>query len=403
MVRRNLTRSNLARAIRLAAAASALLVVAACGGGAAAGSGGQAPIRIGAIYTLSGPTASIGEVYRSAAELWVKENPTIAGRPVELVVRDDKGTTDGGTEAARSLVDQEEVDAVVGPSLSGPTTAVLPVLTRSKTFSVTMSSLPEAGDPAENPYTVQIEAQKRLEAPSTVAAAASAGAPDLGLLVVDNPLGQTTVDTITAALSGSPGSRVVGVEKFQTGATDVTAQVRKLVGAGATTLVIQAVGVPDYATALKAVQEIGFAGPILGNSALAQPALARSVPAELLGRARASGFTRSVLGGSLTPQVEAFRTKLHTQLGTNDLPFFLYLAATSYDSLGLVKAAAEGTGSTDGKEMVDHLVAKPVEGLRLTYRFSADNHLGLTAQDLAWGVAGTFRDGVVQGEPGPRS
>src|SRR5690349_4344232 len=101
MTRRSPIRPTRSRVLRLAAAAAALFTLAACGGGASSGGNSGEPFRIGAIYTLSGPTASIGEVYRSAAELWVKENPTIAGRPVELVVRDDKGTTDGGTEAAR--------------------------------------------------------------------------------------------------------------------------------------------------------------------------------------------------------------------------------------------------------------------------------------------------------------
>jgi branched-chain amino acid transport system substrate-binding protein len=392
-------RRGAVRAAITVLAGVSLLATAACGGADRSSASGDEPIRIGLIYTLSGPAASIGEVYRSAAEMWREKNPQIAGRPVELVIKDDEGTAEGGTEAARALVDAEEVDAVAGPFLSGPSSAVLPILTRAGTFSVALSSLPEAGDPQVSPYSVQIESQKRLEAPSTVAAAAAAGAGKLGLLVVDNPLGQTTVDSVSAEAEKAGSVTVVGVEKFQSGATDVSGQLRKLVDSGADALVIPAVGVPDYAVALRAVGELGFTGPIFGNSALAQPALAESVPAEILARARASGFTASVLAGSLTPEMEQFRTDLAAFMKTERLPFFLYLAATSYDALDIIKAGIEGAGSADAQAIVDHLVANGHGGMRLDYRFTADDHLGLRAEDLRWGVAGTFDNGVVAGDP----
>lgn len=394
------TGGNRRRSFAAVLAASAV-VVGAAGCGSSDSASNEEEFKIGVISTLSGPVASIGEVYKQAAEMWAEENPTIDGRKVTLIFKDDKGTTEGGVAAARSLVDREGVEAISGPFLSGVTSGVLPILTKSKVFSVNLSSLPDAANPTSSPYSVQIEFQKRLEAPSTVNAVAAAGSSKLGMLVVDNPLGQTTVDTIEATLeSSNPGNiEVVGVEKFASGATDVTAQLRKLKDAGADALVIQAVGVPDYAVALKAVNELGIPGPIFGNSALAQPALADSVPAEVLSRARASGFTASVLNGTMTPEIEDFRSRLLEFSEKSTLDFFVYLAANSYDSLGIIKGAAEGAGSTDAQEMVDELISNGYDGLRLTYNFSEDDHLGLTAEDVAWGVGGTFENGAVASDP----
>ncbi len=380
------------------AAAGTLVLLSACGG--EGGDSDDDPITIGFVATLSGPSASIGEVYRQAAELWLEDNPTIDGREVEIIFKDDEGTAEGGVAAVRSLVDREEADVVSGPFLSTSTSSVLPVLTQAEVFSVNMSSLPDAGNAETSPYSVQIEFQKRLEAPGTINAVAASGGTKLGMLVVDGPLGQTTVDTINAASEDGDGEvEIVGTETFQSGATDVTAQLRKLDAAGADALVIQAVGVPDYAVALKGVDELGMDAMVFGNSALAQPGLAESVPEELLSRTRASGFTESVLGGSLTSEIEDFRSRLVETSNQDQLGYFLYLAATSYDSLGIIKAGIEGAGSTDAPAIIDSLVEGGFDGLRTTYEFGADDHLGLTEEDVAWGIGGTFENGVVEGDP----
>lgn len=371
----------------------AMILLSACAG---SGKTDSDSIKVGAVLSLSGPLASIGEEYRAAMELWLDDNPTIDGREVELIFQDDGGTEAGGADAVRSLIDRDGVSAVVGPYLSGPTTAMLPILKDADVFGVVLSALPAAADPAESPTTVQIEFHKSQEAPSAIERIESLGTSKLGMLVVDSPLGQTAVDTVQAALEDSTGSiDLVGVEKFQAGATDVTAQVRKLVNAGADVLNIQAVGVPDYTTTLKAVEELDFDGPIIGNSALAQEGFSGAVRDETLARTLASGFTQNIMADTVTAEAEKLRSAYLKKTGSDTMNSYLYNVATAYDSLTVVKAGIEGAGSTTPADILTFLDGNPVEGVKATYSFSKDNHLGLSSDQMVWGIGGTFANGLV--------
>lgn len=89
--------------------------------------GREASIRIG----LAGPFSEArGVSMRVAAELAVQEINAaggVRGRPVELVMLDDSGTAEGAVAAARQLVADPSVRAVVGHLTSGATLAAAPV------------------------------------------------------------------------------------------------------------------------------------------------------------------------------------------------------------------------------------------------------------------------------------
>ncbi len=68
------------------------------------------PIRLGCVAALSGPGADIGTRLREGAELAVAAHPTIAGRPVELLVRDSKSDPAVAQQQAASL----QADGVSG-------------------------------------------------------------------------------------------------------------------------------------------------------------------------------------------------------------------------------------------------------------------------------------------------
>lgn len=87
------------------------------------------PIRIGFAGELTGRRAELGVDGRDGARLAVEtinDAGGVAGRPIELVVRDDLGTPEGAREAARQLID-EGVVAIVGHMTSAQTVAAVPV------------------------------------------------------------------------------------------------------------------------------------------------------------------------------------------------------------------------------------------------------------------------------------
>ncbi len=75
----------------------------------------QADFTLGAVLSLTGPGAGLGIPARNTIELLPK---TMAGDPVRWVVLDDGSDPTAAVHAVRKLVEEEWVDAILGPSTS---------------------------------------------------------------------------------------------------------------------------------------------------------------------------------------------------------------------------------------------------------------------------------------------
>jgi len=105
------------------------VVVAAVLTGALAGCGEKPPIRVGFVAELAGKQSDLGVHERNGAQLAVDDinaRGGVAGRKIELVVRDDLGTPKGAQAADRELIDAGVV-AIIGHATSSQTVAGLPV------------------------------------------------------------------------------------------------------------------------------------------------------------------------------------------------------------------------------------------------------------------------------------
>jgi branched-chain amino acid transport system substrate-binding protein len=84
------------------------------------GGGGEAsgePIRIGASLPLTGDFAEPGEAARRGYEVWmemVNEAGGLLGRPVEMVVKDDQSDQNLVVTDYNALIDQDQVDLLLG-------------------------------------------------------------------------------------------------------------------------------------------------------------------------------------------------------------------------------------------------------------------------------------------------
>jgi branched-chain amino acid transport system substrate-binding protein len=93
-----------------------------------------APFRIGLILPMTGPFASTGKQAEAGARLWLAQNgATVAGRRIELVLKDDAGVADTTRRLAQELVVNEKVDVLAGFGLTPLALATAPIATQGKT------------------------------------------------------------------------------------------------------------------------------------------------------------------------------------------------------------------------------------------------------------------------------
>lgn len=111
--------------------------------------------KIGLLLPLTGPFASTGKQLEAAARLYIAQNgDTVAGKKVQLIVKDDTGVPDVSKRLAQELVVNDKVQVLAGFGLTPLAVTAAPIATQSKTPMVVMaaatSSITEA-----SPYIVR--------------------------------------------------------------------------------------------------------------------------------------------------------------------------------------------------------------------------------------------------------
>ena len=109
-----------------------LVVVAGCAMGAwTVLAQAQAPIKIGAFLSITGPAAFLGDPENKTLELYIESlnaGGGVLGRKLQLVSYDDAGDAEKARTFARRLIEQDKVDVLVGGSTTGTTMAVVPLV-----------------------------------------------------------------------------------------------------------------------------------------------------------------------------------------------------------------------------------------------------------------------------------
>ena len=101
----------------------------------------QETIKIGLILPMTGPFASTGRQIEGAVKLWQQQNgTTVAGRKVEVIVKDDAGTADTTRRLAQELVVNDKVTVLAGFGLTPLALATAPIATQAKVPMIVMAA-----------------------------------------------------------------------------------------------------------------------------------------------------------------------------------------------------------------------------------------------------------------------
>ncbi len=101
----------------------------------------EANFKIGLILPLTGPFASTGKQLEAAVRLYMAQNgTTVAGKKIELIVKDDGSAPDVTKRIAQELVTNDKVQVLAGFGLTPLAFATAPVATQSKTPMVVMAA-----------------------------------------------------------------------------------------------------------------------------------------------------------------------------------------------------------------------------------------------------------------------
>jgi len=102
-------------------------------------------VKIGVLLPMTGQQASTGKQIDAAIKLWVAQNGNkVAGKTVQVIVKDDGGVADQARRLAQELVVNDKVVALAGFGLTPIALATAPIATQSKTPMVVMAAATSA-------------------------------------------------------------------------------------------------------------------------------------------------------------------------------------------------------------------------------------------------------------------
>lgn len=356
------------------------------------------PIKIGVALPLSGPLAAPAAVYKTVYNAIGKGLPgtdTIDGRKVEVVMRDTLGTAAGSSAAVRQLLDQDSVDLILGPLYTSEAEAAMPLVAQAKKMQVVLSGCGTCGDASKYPNVFAVEADRPTQMPSTVEWIKQSGTKKVAVLAATDAGGKGYSDAFTEEAK-KDGLDVVKTVTFAPSSLDLGAQVAQLKDSGADGVYIASAVPLDVTTALKAMKQAGYQPAIFGNAALAVTDVTNAIndPAWFTKWAASGAGLNSTAPDVPKASVEA-RDSINKVMGVDSMALNFAQYGSALDAFSMVKAAIEGSKSTNADTMTDWLVKNGYNGTKTKYTFTDTQHNGMTADSQLLVQPGTFENGIL--------
>jgi branched-chain amino acid transport system substrate-binding protein len=349
------------------------------------------PIKIGLVAALSGASAQSGEAITRGLALAIDEinakGGLLDGRKLELVQRDDESTPPKGLIAARELIADKDVIAIVGGIDSPVSMAMIPVLNKEKRIymGVWAAATPITRNGANPNYAFRVSAVDALvDIRLLKFAHQKFGAKKAGLILINNPWGQSNENGLRAASKADPTVAIAGVEKYENNDVDLVPQLTRLKEAGADSIILVGNAAPG-AQVMKSLERMGWNVPVISHWGISGgrfPELAGTM-------AGVPDFVQTYsFFGKQNPvgqRVLAELEKKYPQIkGPQDV-FAPVGTANAYDATHILALAIAQAGSTDADAVRTALedLKAPYQGLIKTYTrpFTPQNHDALGPDD----------------------
>lgn len=352
------------------------------------------PIRIGLIFPLSGGSSDMGNSARIGAQVAVNEINEVGGylgRPLELVIRDDKADNDTGLKHAEELVQKEKVTATIGFCNTGVAMKALDVFQNNKQIlmvTCATGTAVTAKYPAKDSYIFRTSARDQLQTQFLVDEIVKRGLTRVALLVDTSGYGDAGLKDLEAALARA-NLKPAAVARFKVGVQNLEEEMKELRASKADALIGWTVG-PEEGVVSAARAAIGWNVPQFGPWGLSHA----SAFAVSKGRVEGALMVQTVLPNIFLERNGTF-LRNYAKLSKEAPIGSMMSAAQTYDAVHLLlRAMFDSKGDLSSASLKRHLEnpTSTYRGVVTTYEraFSPTDHDAISA-NMLW--LGTWRNG----------
>lgn len=340
----------------------------------------QAEIRIGASVSSTGPAAFLGDPEAKTLEMMVEDlnaKGGINGEQVELVLYDDGGDANKARTFATRLIEDDEVQAIVGGSTTGTTMAILSVAEDAEIPFVSLAGAIDIIQPVKT-FTFKTPHTDRMACQKIFTDMQARGFTKVGLISGTDGFG-ASMQAQCKDVVGDYGIEIVADETYDPKDADMTAQLTKIKNADG----VQAVLNPGFgqgpAIVTRNYRQLGIELPLYQSHGVASDGFIALAGAEAAEGVRLPGTALLVAGllgdddGQKAP-VSAYKAAYEAKYNAPVSTFGGY----AHDAFMILSDAIARAGSAEPAAIRDAIEATSgLVGTTGIYSFTAEDHLGL--------------------------
>jgi branched-chain amino acid transport system substrate-binding protein len=346
------------RAVKLVGvAAAAALTLAGCGSSSDTGassekgtvSGGKCElkdtVKIGAVFSQTGPLAAYGASQAKGAKLAIKEFNKEGGVKYELAIEDDTSQAPIGVARFKKLVD-EKVVGIVGPTSSTIAFAAMPPTNAAKVNVVAVSNtapgIAEIGD-----YVFRVSLPETTQIPAAVKVAkAKDNIKKVGLIYDQSDAASKAGHDLFVQAFKDEGIELVADKAFASGDVDFSAQLTEIKKTHPDAIVIASLA-EEGGPVISQARKMGIDVPLIGNNGMNSPQIIKIAGSDANGLIVGSAWSPSLD----TPENNAFLAAYQAEYGAAPDQF----APQVYTAMLTLKSAVDSACSTDATKVRDEL------------------------------------------------
>lgn len=201
--------------------------------------------KIGALFAVTGPASFLGEPEKNTAIMLqeqINKAGGINGHPLEIIIEDTKSDETQAVLSAKKLLDKDKVLAMIGPSTTGESMALVPILNSANTPLLSCAAGAPITQPVKDRPWIFKTPQYDISAVEAIYGYMKKhGIEKVGIITISTGFGDAGRKALLE-LAPKHGMTIVADEKYGPKDTDMTTQLTKIKAAGAQAVINWSVG-----------------------------------------------------------------------------------------------------------------------------------------------------------------
>ncbi len=335
-------------------------------------------VKIGAIFAITGPNANLGTPEARTLQMLADEanrSGGIAGRKVQLVIKDSQGNAEKATSFAKQLIEEEDVLAIVGPSTSGESMKLKGLCDDAEMILLSCAAAETITNPVAR-WVFKVAPMDSFAAQMIYTTMKRMGISRIGVLCSNSGFGQGGKAQLVK-LAPSSGITIAIAEDYDKDATDLTGVLTKIKGQNVQAIVNWSTE-PAQSIVLKNIKQLGIDVPVFQSHGFGNIAYAAAAGKAAEGTIFPCGrilAAEDLAAGHPQKQLLLGYRAAYMKLFKEEPSTF---GGHAYDSFNLIADAVEKVG-TDRAKVRDFIEnTKGFVGTAGIFNFSPADHNGLT-------------------------